>query len=129
MKLNATRLVLAVTLAAFLSVGMPRPAQAGLIGATSVIEAGATTVRGENLARVEAALARADVRQQLEAWGVDAAAASERVAALTDAELSQLAKQIDTAPAGGEILALIGAVFLVLLILDYVGVTKIFHHR
>ena len=129
MKLNATRIVLAVTLAAFLSVGMPRPAQAGLIGATSVIEAGATTVRGENLARVEAALARADVRQQLEAWGVDAAAASERVAALTDAELSQLAKQIDTAPAGGEILALIGAVFLVLLILDYVGVTKIFHHR
>ena len=129
MKLNATRLVLAVTLAAFLSVGMPRPAQAGLIGATSVIEAGATTVRGENLARVEAALARADVRQQLETWGVDAAAASERVAALTDAELSQLAKQIDTAPAGGEILALIGAVFLVLLILDYVGVTKIFHHR
>ena len=129
MKLNATRLVLAVTLVAFLSVGMPRQAQAGLIGATSVIEAGATTVRGENLARVEAALARADVRQQLEAWGVDAAAASERVAALTDAELSQLAKQIDTAPAGGEILALIGAVFLVLLILDYVGVTKIFHHR
>jgi len=129
MKLNATRIVLAVTLAAFLSVGMPRPAQAGLIGATSVIEAGAATVRGENLARVEAALARADVRQQLEAWGVDAAAASERVAALTDAELSQLAKQIDTAPAGGEILALIGAVFLVLLILDYVGVTKIFHHR
>ena len=129
MKLNATRIVLAVTLAAFLSVGMPRPAQAGLSGATSVIEAGAATVRGENLARVEAALARADVRQQLEAWGVDAAAASERVAALTDAELSQLAKQIDTAPAGGEILALIGAVFLVLLILDYVGVTKIVHHR
>jgi hypothetical protein len=129
MKLNATRLVLAVTLVAFLLVGAPRPAQAGLIGTASVIQSSATPSRGENLARVEAALARADVRQQLETWGVDATAASERVAALTDSELSQLAKRIDTAPAGGEILALIGAVFLVLLILDYVGVTKIFHHR
>jgi hypothetical protein len=129
MKLHATRLILAVTLAAFLSVGLPRQAQAGLIGATSVIEPGTVAMRSENLARVEAALARADVRQQLEAWGVDASAASERVAALTDSELAKLAKQIDTAPAGGEILALIGAVFIVLLILDYVGVTKIFHRR
>ena len=31
-------------------------------------------------------------------------------------------------PAGG-ILALIGAVFVVLIILDYVGVTKVFRHR
>jgi hypothetical protein len=129
MQLNATRLVLAVTLAAFLSVGTPRPAHAGLIGTATVLESAADSTRGENLARVETALARADVRQQLEAWGVDATAASERVAALTDSELSQLARRIDTAPAGGEILALIGAVFLVLLILDYVGVTKIFHHR
>jgi hypothetical protein len=129
MKLNATRLVLAVTLAAFLSVGTPRPAQAGLIGTATAIQSAAATTRGENLAHVEAALARADVRQQLQNWGVDATAASERVAALTDSELSQLASRIDTAPAGGEILALIGAVFLVLLILDYVGVTKIFHHR
>ena len=129
MKLLAARLVVAVTLAAFLSVATPRPAQAGLIGAASVIDTGAASARGENLARVEAALARADVRQQLEAWGVDASAASERVAALTDTELAQLSGRLDTAPAGGEILALIGAVFIVLLILDYVGVTKIFHRR
>ena len=129
MKLLAARLVIAVTLAAFLSVATPRPAQAGLIGAASVIDTGAASARGENLARVETALARADVRQQLEAWGVDASAASERVAALTDTELAQLAGRLDTAPAGGEILALIGAVFIVLLILDYVGVTKIFHRR
>ena len=129
MKLLAARLVIAVTLAAFLSVATPRPAQAGLIGAVSVIDTGAASARGENLARVEAALARADVRQQLEAWGVDASAASERVAALTDTELAQLSGRLDTAPAGGEILALIGAVFIVLLILDYVGVTKIFHRR
>ena len=129
MKLLAARLVIAVTLAAFLSVATPRPAQAGLIGAASVIDTGAASARGENLARVETALARADVRQQLEAWGVDASAASERVAALTDTELAQLSGRLDTAPAGGEILALIGAVFIVLLILDYVGVTKIFHRR
>jgi len=68
------------------------------------------------------------VQQLLQVRGVDATAAAERVAALSDSELSTLAARIDQQPAGG-ILALIGAVFVVLIILDYVGVTHVFQRR
>jgi hypothetical protein len=50
-----------------------------------------------------------------------------RVAALTDEEVAQLAGQLDRLPAGGE--GIIGAlliVFLVLLITDLLGLTKVF---
>jgi hypothetical protein len=48
------------------------------------------------------------------------------VAALTDEELRKLARQVGDAPAGGSALAVIGVVFLVLLILEAVGVIDIF---
>ncbi|MBN7795455.1 PA2779 family protein [Parahaliea mediterranea] len=80
---------------------------------------------GTHLARVEAALARDDVRQQLVALGVSPAQAEARIAALSPAELQQLNARMDEMPAGG-ILGLIGAVFIVLLILEIVGVTDVF---
>jgi hypothetical protein len=56
--------------------------------------------------------------------------AKARIAALTDAEAAQLAAQIDSLPAGGDPLgALISAVlivFLVLLLTDILGFTKVF---
>ena len=128
MNLNFNRLVAVGTLVAFLSAGTPLPAHAGLIGSAAVIDAAAHSERERNLSRVQATLARADVRQQMQALGVDADAAAARVAALSDSELSQLSARIDQAPAGGEILAILGLMFLVLLILDYIGVTKIFRH-
>lgn len=81
-------------------------------------------------AQVEAFLARADVRERLEALGVDAEGAQSRVALLTDQEASQLAAQIDELPAGGigwlGVIGIIALVFVVLLALDYFGVTDIF---
>jgi hypothetical protein len=81
-------------------------------------------------AQVEAFLARADVRERLEALGVDAEGAQSRVALLTDQEASQLAAQIDELPAGGigwlGVVGIIALVFVVLLALDYFGVTDIF---
>jgi hypothetical protein len=75
-------------------------------------------------------LERADVQQQLQAHGVTLEQAKARVAALTDAEAAQLAAQIDSLPAGGDgVGALITAaliVFLVLLLTDILGFTKIF---
>ena len=50
-----------------------------------------------------------------------------RVAALSTEELRQLKLQIDELPAGG-LLAVIGVVFVVLLILELVGVTNIFNN-
>lgn len=75
-------------------------------------------------------LERADVQQQLQAHGLSPEQAKARVAAMTDAEAAQLAAQIDSLPAGGDPLgALISAVlivFLVLLLTDILGFTKVF---
>jgi hypothetical protein len=75
---------------------------------------------------VQTFLDRSDVRDKLVSFGVDPDYASERVAALTDQELRQLQSQINDLPAGGDVLAVIGIVFVVLLILELVGVTHIF---
>lgn len=45
-------------------------------------------------------IARADVKQQLEAMGIKASAAQDRVAALTDEEVQKIAGKIDSLPAG-----------------------------
>jgi hypothetical protein len=76
--------------------------------------------------RINSLLARDSVRQQMVALGVDPRDAQARVAALTDSELQTLDRQIGDLPAGGDILALVGVVFVVLLILELVGVINIF---
>ena len=43
---------------------------------------------------------RADVASQIQAMGIDASTARDRVAAMTDAEVGSLANQIDSLPAG-----------------------------
>lgn len=77
-------------------------------------------------ADVRAAFARDDVRQAMEHLGVDPADAEGRIAALSDAELQQLQGEMEKMPAGG-LLAVLGVVFVVLLILEIVGVTNIFN--
>jgi hypothetical protein len=62
----------------------------------------------------------------MQKMGVDASSIDARVASLSDRELHQLASDMQSAPAGGDILALVGAVFIVLLILELVGVIDIF---
>jgi hypothetical protein len=121
-----------LTLAAMVLAGVPSGAWAGMIPTATAIAAEQAPGRAANLALVQAQLARADVRQQLQAFGVDPADAAQRAAALTDTELAQLAQRMQQAPAGGDagILALIGAVFLVLLLLDYLEVIHVFRsHR
>jgi hypothetical protein len=69
-------------------------------------------------------------QNQLQAHGVSIEQAKARVIALSNAEAAQLAAQIDSLPAGGSAAgALIGAVlivFLVLLLTDILGFTKVF---
>jgi hypothetical protein len=83
--------------------------------------------REATIAQIDAVLARAEVRDQLERLGVDAQHAAERVASLTDQELRLLADNLESLPAGGNALGVIGVVFLVLLILELVGVIDIFN--
>jgi hypothetical protein len=98
-------------------------AYAGVISTEQYLSA---VDRQQALAQVDAVLARQDVQRQLEQLGVDPAETAARVAALTDAELQQLAQDLENLPAGG-LLAVIGVVFIVLLILELVGVTNIFN--
>jgi hypothetical protein len=108
---------------AILQLGSPMVAQAELIGTLQAVESAA---RADDLATVQSTLASADVREQFVALGVDPAKVEARLAALTDTELQALATQMQDMPAGGDALAVIGIVFLVLLILEAVGVIDIF---
>jgi len=108
---------------AILQLGSPMAADAALIGTLEAVE---STTRAQDLASVNSALARDDVRRQFVALGVDPAQVEERIAALTDSELRTLAGRMGEMPAGGDALAVIGIVFLVLLILEAVGVIDIF---
>lgn len=99
-------------------------AYAGVVTTQSYV----TTIdRAATLARIDAVLAREEVRSRLEHYGVDPLAANERIAALTDAELEQLALELEELPAGGSLLGVAGIVFIVLLILELVGVIDIFN--
>ena len=75
-------------------------------------------------------IAREDVVKRFEALGVDPAMVQARVASMTDEEASKVSHQIDTLPAGADGGAtLIGAVvfiFVLLLITDLLGWTKVF---
>jgi hypothetical protein len=117
------RFVVYVMCLAMLNLGSPLVARAELVGTLQAVQA---STRAQDLATVNSALARAEVRAQFAALGVEPAQVEARVAALTDAELSTLAGQMNELPAGADALAVIGIVFLVLLILEAVGVIDIF---
>lgn len=108
---------------AVLNLGSPLVAQAGIVTTLQAVEA---STRSQDLTTVNAALAREEVRAQFEALGVEPAQVESRVAALTDSELRTLATQMADLPAGADALAVIGIVFLVLLILEAVGVIDVF---
>lgn len=61
-------------------------------------------------------LSRAEVARQLQAFGIDATTAQERVAAMSDDEARALAGRIDSAPAGGVYSAGIIAIILIALV-------------
>ena len=123
MKLSK-QIVAYVLCAAILNLGSPLVANAQIIGTLQAVE---VQSRAADLAMVNATLAREQVRTQFASMGVDPSQVEARVASLTDSELHTLAGQMQNAPAGGDgILAVIGIVFLVLLILEAVGVTDIF---
>lgn len=79
-----------------------------------------------NRDKVENFLARQDVREALAGKGLSADAATERVRSMSDAEVAQLADRVDNAPAGGSVLGIIFTVFIVLLVTDILGFTKVF---
>lgn len=104
-------------------------AHAGLIGTESVAlsqRLAPDVLPASDRDRLASLLNREDVAQALAERGVDIEHARARVAALSDDEASQLAQQIDTAPAGGDFLGVVVGLFVLLLITDILGFTKVF---
>lgn len=99
MKLDSSRSLAAAAIAAALCF-QPSLARADMISAQQV--AGRNQVDSDR-ATVQAFVDRADVKQRLQAFGVKNLFAKERVAALSDQEVHQLAQKIDSLPAGGRL--------------------------
>lgn len=119
----AKKIIVWLTGFSLLTAGMPSISAAGMIGTQALVE---SQQADSTRARVEEYISREHVRDQMIALGADPAEVRDRLAALTGDELRMLEQNIDTMPAGG-ILALIGAVFVVLLILELTGVINIFN--
>jgi hypothetical protein len=110
-----------VLIACMLGAGFPLPASADIVATDQI---SAATERE----RIASFLDRTEVRARMQALGVDADAARARVDALTDNEARDLAARIDQLPAGGspEWWVVLLIVFIVLLITDILGFTKVF---
>ena len=108
--------------------GLPIPAAQAELIATDRIEAAEQALPARLF--LGSLLDRGDVRAALEAKGVRPEDAKARVAALSDDEIEQLAARIDSLPAGGSgfetVLWLAFLVFLILLITDILGFTKVY---
>lgn len=122
------RLLSMLLVICFTNATMFQVAQAALVSTEQV--AGIASASDSSISpheRLSALMARSDVQSELERLGLTPDLAKERIAALTDEEASMLAQQIESAPAGGsDVLGVVLFVFIVLLITDILGFTKIF---
>jgi hypothetical protein len=99
------------------------PAYSGVVTTDQLIEQQLASMNKSTLLSM---LDRDEVRQQLIERGVDPVFARERIAALSDEQISQIKADIDQLPAGSGVVGILVAVLLVLMILDVIGVTNIF---
>lgn len=106
-----------------LTLGFVQPASADVIGTRQMIDA---EIHELALSRVEVLLQRHDVAEQLVSLGVDPDIVVARVQNMTPAELVMLEGRISQQIAGGDVIGTVGIVFVVLIILELVGITDIF---
>ena len=117
------RLIAAALIPCMLLAGVPMAAQAAIV---STEQAMVTTTGHADRERVGHFFAREDVQTALQAQGVDVNDAIERVKAMSDAEVAQLADRVDQAPAGAGVVGILLTVFVVLVVTDLLGWTSVF---
>ncbi|HYU69740.1 MAG TPA: PA2779 family protein [Burkholderiales bacterium] len=126
---SLNRTIECVLVVSLCTLGLPIPAAQAELVATDRVE---TTRQGQLSARevLGSLFDRADVRAALERHGVSADDAKARVNALSDEEVERLAARFDSLPAAGngfESALWLGVlVFLILLVTDILGFTKVF---
>lgn len=111
-------------IASVLGLGLPlQSSHAGLVGTDKVAVSAQSQSERE---RIRSFLDREDVRKELQTQGVDVYTAKARVDALTDEEVQKVAGKLDQMPAGGDIIGILFTVFVILLVTDILGYTKVF---
>jgi UPF0716 family protein affecting phage T7 exclusion len=108
---------------ALVFVGFTQSVQAALITTEQVVSVAAAQ---QNRAKIAATFARPEVQAELQKMGITAEEAQARVAALTDADTVSIARQVDSLPAGGDVVGALVFIFVLLLITDILGLTKVF---
>ena len=117
------KLVALIVLPAFFFGALPSVARAELVSVQDLVP---TAQQAEILSFLE----RSDVERVLVRSGVDPSEAKSRVSRLTETEAANFAREIHRLPAGGDgVSAVVGGIliiFLVLLLTDILGLTKVF---
>lgn len=112
-----------VMMVCMLSFGIQTSAFAGMVSTDDAVD---HALAEQGRAKIIALIDREDVSLQLQAKGVTHDQAVARVNALSDEEVIQVSGKLDQLPAGGDVLGLLFTVFIVLLVTDILGFTKVF---
>lgn len=115
------KFIAAIASFCMLTVALPVPAHAALVGTQQVLHPDSSA-----RSHINAWLARDEVRRALVSTGVDLGQVQARVDALTDEEATDFAARIDRLPAAGDVLGILFAIFVILLITDILGLTRVF---
>lgn len=118
------RIISRLLIVSVMGLGLPlQSAYAGLVGTDKVAVSAQSQSERE---RIRTFLDREDVQNELQAQGVDVNTAKARVDALTDEEVQKVAGKLDRMPAGGDVLGILFTIFVILLVTDILGFTKVF---
>lgn len=113
-----------VVIISMLTISLPlQPAFAGMVETDQLVS---HELAQQDRARISAFIDREDVLAQMQQQGVTSQEAKARVNALTDEEAHRIAGKLDQLPAGGDVLGLLFTIFIVLLVTDILGLTKVF---
>ena len=118
-----------LVLSFILSVSLFTQVLSAQIASTGVILGQSTVVSSkEKLIQI---ISREDVAKRFQELGVDSKVIEAKVASMTDEEALKISHQIDTLPAGADggssIVGTVVFIFIVLLITDILGLTKVFN--
>lgn len=102
-------------------------AHANIVGTDELISDSAINAERE---QVREFMTRDEIREQMEALGIDHDEALSRIDSLSDSEVQQIAGRLDTLPAGegvvGPIVGALVLIFIILLITDLLCLTNVF---
>ena len=107
----------------FLSMSFQSTAWAGLIDTNQIAVDAQVQVQKDE---INDFFANEELRASLKDYGAEVAELDQRMANMTDAEISQLHEQIESLPAGSGVLGAVLTVILILVLLDILGATDVF---